>query len=144
MGEDRWLRAGDRLCLAQTPWGAAGLAICYDLRVPELFRAYALQGAVLILLVAQWPAARQDHWRTLIRARAIENQLFVAAVNRTGTSKDEAFGGGSLVVDPWGAVVAEAGDQETLLSAEIDLERVAQVRRQMPVLQDRRPEVYET
>ncbi len=144
MGEDRWLKAGDRRCLAQTPWGPAGLAICYDLRFPELFRAYALQGAVLVLLVAEWPAARLDHWRTLVRARAIENQLFVAAVNRTGTSNGEDFGGGSLVVDPWGEVVGEAGHDEVLLPVEIDLGRVDQVRRRMPVLEDRRPEVYET
>ncbi len=84
MDEDQWLGAGTRATLAKLPWGTAGLSICYDLRFPELFRGYALAGVRLILLPAEWPHPRLEHWRTLLRARAIENQCFVAACNRVG------------------------------------------------------------
>lgn len=142
MEEDRWLAAGDRLALVEAGWGLTGLAICYDLRFPEMFRRYALDGARLILLPAEWPARRIAHWQTLLRARAIENQVFVAAVNRVGESRGENFGGLSAVLDPWGDPVVEGGNREALLTAEIDLEQVDEVRRRIPVFEDRRPDVY--
>ena len=86
----------------ELPWGCAGLAICYDLRFPELFRRYALEGARLLILPAAWPHPRRMHWRTLLRSRAIENQWFVAACNRVGTTEDVSFFGASAVIDPWG------------------------------------------
>ena len=144
MDEEKWLAPGERLELVEAAWGPTGLAICYDLRFPELFRAYALRGARLLLLPAEWPSRRAAHWRTLLRARAIENQMFVAACNRVGESKGEHFGGGSALIDPWGEAVLEAGDRPALLTAEIDLSQVDEVRRRIPVFEDRRPDVYET
>ena len=148
MDEPRWLTAGSKLVLTEMVFPGRthpvriGLAICYDLRFPEIFRAYALQGAELILLPAEWPAVRQSHWHTLLQARAIENQFFIAAVNRTGTSKGEAFGGKSLIVDPWGNVIAHGGETEQLVSTTINLEAVASVRQAIPIFADRRPEIY--
>lgn len=142
MDEHRYLTAGERPVLAETPWGKAGLAICYDLRFPELFRLYALAGARLILLVAEWPYPRLVHWQTLLRARAIENQLYVVACNRVGSSGETRFFGHSCVIGPDGAILAEGGTEEELLTVELDLERVGQVRAAMPVFGDRRPEVY--
>lgn len=142
MEEDRYLAPGQDTVLLDLPWGSAGLAICYDLRFPELFRRYALNGAQLMLIPAEWPCARQEHWRTLLRARAIENQCFVAACNRVGTSKGTAFCGHSAVVDPWGEVRVEGGGQEELLTATIDLDDCHAARRHIPVFDDRRPELY--
>ena len=142
MGEHTWLQPGGELSLAQPAWGSTGLAVCYDLRFPEMFRRYALQGARLILLPAQWPAARAEHWRVLLRARAIDNQVFIAGVNRVGASAGETFGGASAVIDPTGAVLVEGGDSPGLLTAEVDLSACEQARAQIPILSDRRPELY--
>jgi predicted amidohydrolase len=142
MDEDKWLAPGEKLELVETEWGMTGLGICYDLRFPELFRKYALGGARLMLLPAEWPSRRAYHWQTLLRARAIENQMFVAGCNRVGESRGEHFGGGSAVIDPWGEAVVEGGGAETLLTAEIDLGMVDEVRQRIPVFKDRRPDVY--
>ncbi|MFQ5407492.1 MAG: carbon-nitrogen family hydrolase [Anaerolineales bacterium] len=142
MQEDQWLAAGDETALIETPWGQTGLAICYDLRFAELFRLYALGGAELALLPAEWPEVRVAHWRTLVRARAIENQMFVAAVNRVGASQGETFGGRSALVDPWGNILVEGGAGPELLTAEIDLGMVAHVRNKIPVFADRRHDIY--
>ncbi len=143
LDEPRWLAAGDALTVAQTGWGPTGLGICYDLRFPEMWRRYALAGARLFLLPAEWPSRRITHWQTLLRARAIENQVFVAACNRVGESKGETFGGRSAVIDPWGEPVVEAdGEAEALITAEIDLLKVAEIRASIPVFQDRRPDLY--
>lgn len=143
MGEDQYLTAGNRLTRADAEWGRAGLAICYDLRFPELFRRHALAGATAVLLPAEWPHPRLAHWQTLLRGRAIENQMFMIACNRVGTSQGTTFCGHSCIIDPWGEVVVEAGEEEVLLVAEIDLERVTAVRSQIPIFRDRRPDVYE-
>jgi omega-amidase len=142
MGEDQWLRAGDSFTLLAGEWGPVGLSICYDLRFPEVARHYALQGARLWLLPAQWPVRRIRHWQTLLRARAIENQMFVAGVNGVGPSGSETFGGLSAVIEPWGEPVAEAGGSEVLLTVEIDLDQADEARRRFPVLKDRRADVY--
>ena len=142
MGEDRWLEAGNRPGLFDLPWGKTGLAICYDLRFPELFRAYALAGASLILLPSEWPHPRLAHWRTLIRARAIENQCHFVAVNRVGRDRDNAFCGHSAIIDPNGETVVEADESEALLTASIDLALADEVRTRIPVLADRRPACY--
>lgn len=142
MHEGQYLAAGAEPVCFDAAWGCSGLAICYDLRFPELLRSYAMQGATLILLPAEWPSARIAHWRTLVQARAIENQCFVVAVNRVGSDAATAFGGHSLVVDPWGEVLVEGDDQPQLLFARLDLDLVADVRRRMSVLTDRRPECY--
>lgn len=144
MDEHRYLRAGDAMPLFDLPWGRTALAICYDLRFPELCRYYALEGAVLTIIPAQWPISRVEHWRTLLRARAIENQMIVAACNRVGQDGDDdpPFGGHSAICDAWGRVVIEGGDEETLLTGEVDLATVTQARSFIPVFQDRRSDLY--
>ena len=143
MQEHRYLVPGDRAVLFPTPWGPVGIPICYDLRFPELLRAMALAGAVLFLIPAQWPSVRLEAWLTLARARAIENELFVAACNRVG-EEEVSFPGRSCIIDPLGRVLAEGDDGEQLLVAEIDLHQVQTARRYLPVYDDRRPEVYHT
>jgi omega-amidase len=142
MQEHRYLVPGDRAVLFPTLWGPVGIPICYDLRFPELFRAMALAVAKLFLVPAQWPAARLEAWLTLARARAIENELFVAACNRVGLEEEVVFPGRSCVVGPLGQVLAEGDDQEQLLVAQLDFHEVEAARRYLPVYDDRRPEAY--
>ncbi len=113
-------------------------AICYDLRFPELFRFAVKQGAELIALGANWPSARQSHWRTLLIARAIENQAFVLGVNRTGSDPHLHYAGGSIAIGPKGDILAEADDQECVLTCEIDPEKVRAWRKEFPALKDAR------
>jgi omega-amidase len=143
MNEDQYLGAGDEAPILATSWGEWALAICYDLRFPELFRRYALEGARVIVLPSEWPVQRIDHWRTLLRARAIENQCFIVACNRVGSDRANTFGGYSAVIDPWGAVVVEGDGNEALLHATLNLDLVDEVRSRIPVWNDRRPELYE-
>lgn len=142
MAEEKYLTAGDKPALVDLPFGRAGLAICYDLRFPELFRGYALAGAEMVFMPAEWPKPRLSHWQTMVRARAIEDQLFMVAVNRVGHDTANEFFGHSMVVDPWGEILAEGGEGEELITVEVDPLKVQEVRRKIPVLQDRRPEIY--
>jgi len=146
--EDRSISAGSTLCIADTPWGPTGLSVCYDLRFPELFRSCALRGAVLQICSAAFPHPRREHWRVLTRARAIENQFFMLAVNRVGSEHmgpqgNVSFCGASAVIDPWGTALIEADEQESLLTARIDISQCETARSAIPVLHDRRPETYE-
>ncbi|MBB3110444.1 putative amidohydrolase [Paenibacillus phyllosphaerae] len=142
MDEEKYLAAGDRLGKLTAGGADAGMMICYDIRFPELARALALSGAKLLFVPAQWPNPRLHHWRTLLLARAIENQMFVIACNRCGTSGTTSFFGHSMIIDPWGEIIAEAGDEETIVRASIDLNLVDQVRSKIPVFEDRRPNLY--
>ncbi|WP_141501448.1 carbon-nitrogen family hydrolase [Paenibacillus luteus] len=143
MDEEKYLEAGDKLGKLEIEGAGAGMMICYDIRFPELARKLALEGAKLLFVPAEWPHPRLHHWRTLLTARAIENQMFVIACNRMGTSGDTQFFGHSLVIDPWGETIAEAGEEETILYATIDLSLVDEVRTRIPVFEDRRPSIYE-
>lgn len=142
MAENQHLAPGEALAHVETPWGRAGLAVCYDLRFPEMFRTYALNGVEMVFLPAQWPHPRLAHWRTLLRARAIENQLFMVGVNSVGRDQMSKFCGHSALIDPWGNAVVEAGETELLLTAAIDTELAAEVRQRITVFNDRRPELY--
>lgn len=146
MGEDRYLNPGQSVLNMDLPWGKTGLAICYDLRFPEMFRRYGVEGARLVIIPAAWPAARLAHWRALLIARAIENQYFVLACNCVGEATtaegQTVFAGHSMIVDPWGEIVIEGGSSPALLTTEIELDLVEQTRELIPVFQDRRPEVY--
>lgn len=142
MHEDNYLAAGTALSVFDAPWGRSALAICYDLRFPELFRTYALRGAQLIIIPAEWPLPRLEHWRTLLRARAIENQCFVIGVNRVGTDPQNTFAGHSLVVDPWGEILVEGGTEPELLYATLDLSLTETIRARIPVFADRRTDIY--
>jgi len=142
MGEDQYLVPGDHPTMCRTPWGLVGLAICYDLRFPELFRVMALSGAVMFLVPAQWPEKRLETWLILVRARAAENELFVAACNRVGHDGDTEFAGKSLVADPQGGILLSGNQQEGLLLAHTDMRQVGVVRRYLTVFEDRRPNAY--
>jgi predicted amidohydrolase len=120
-----------------------GLATCYDLRFPELFSAYAAAGVELMLIAAEWPEKRINHWNLLLQARAIENQCFVAAVNKVGESQGTRLGGSSAVVNPMGEYLIQGEEKEALLLASINLKEVDKIRRWMPVLQDRKPALYQ-
>ncbi|SMD06655.1 carbon-nitrogen family hydrolase [Sporomusa malonica] len=141
-GEERFFAPGTRLGLFALGDLNAGVGICYDLRFPELFRSLALQGAQVVFVPAEWPAARGGHWRTLIQARAIENHIYVCAVNCVGEHRGGPFYGHSLLVGPEGEVVAEGSDQEAIIYGEIDLARVSEARKNMPTFTDRRPDIY--
>ena len=143
MQEDVYLTPGAAPVLADLNWASAGCAVCYDLRFPELFRYYALSGANLFLLPAEWPQARVENWRTLIRARAIENQSFMLACNAVQQIGGERFGGFSAVIAPNGDILAEAdGSSETLLITELDFTFLADHRQQIPVFANRRADLF--
>ncbi len=141
--EDDYVRPGDALASAQVGAMRWGFTICYDLRFPEVSRRLTLDGAEVVNLCSAWPFPRVGHWRTLIRARAIENQVYFIAANRTGTDGEVTFCGSSCIIDPYGVVVASAAeDREEMIIGEIQRETVAGVREYMPVLEQRREELY--
>lgn len=142
MDEEKYLQAGDKLGRLEIDGVQAAMMICYDIRFPELARSLALQGAKVLFVPAQWPKPRLNHWRTLLIARAIENQMYVVACNRMGKSGDAEFFGHSIVIDPWGEIVAEAQEEDTILRGEIDLSIVEKVRATIPIFEDRRPQYY--
>jgi predicted amidohydrolase len=138
-GEPELMTAGTEVVVANTPIGRLGLATCYDLRFPELFRALRDRGAEVVLLPAAWPAARIEHWRVLARARAIEDQVVVVAGNTGGDQEGKALGGHSAVIDAQGAVLAEAAHAAAaVLTVDIDVADVQTWRDRFPVDPDRR------
>ena len=142
MDEHKFLRPGAATCLVETPLGKVGVIICYDLRFPELARRLVLQGARVLVAPAQFPDPRAAHWRILNQARALENQVYVLAVNRVGNDKKNTFFGQSMAVDPWGEVVAAGGAEEEVVLVDLKPRLIDVVRRAMPCLKDRRPELY--
>ena len=138
-GEATELAAGSELVTIDLAGTRAGIATCYDLRFPELFRALLDRGAELFVLSSAWPDKRIRHWRLLARARAVESQGYVLACNAAGGHAGVRLGGISLVADPWGDILAEAGSEPETLVVEIDPSQVARTRKSFPVLADRRP-----
>lgn len=120
------------------PATKVGLATCYDVRFPELYRALLDSGVQAVLQVAAWPARRVEHWRTLLRARAIEDQIFVLACAAVGTQAGIELSGHSMVISPWGDILAEGGDGEEIIHVEFDPATVEPIRQNFPVLRDRR------
>jgi predicted amidohydrolase len=137
-GERTVIEAGDEFVVTQTPLGPTGLATCYDLRFPEMFRTLLDNGAHTFLVCSGWPTPRINHWQVLTQARAIENQAFMIACNGRGTAGGVTLGGNSIVVGPRGDVLAQAGADDEFIDAEIDVESVDQWRTVFPVLADRR------
>lgn len=137
-GEAALVTAGDAPTCYKTPFGTVGFSTCYDLRFPEIYRLLLDGGAELVAVPAGWPTPRLEHWRLLLRARAIENQVFVVGCNTAGSDGAVVYGGHSAVIDPWGAVLAEAGDGEEVLTVDVDLASVAKIREDFPILRDRR------
>lgn len=142
MNEDRYFDPGDSWLVAETSLGKIGVIICYDLRFPELSRRLALEGAKILVVPGEWPKPRQEHWRTLLRARAIENQFFVISANCCGMVGKLDFFGMSMIVDPKGEVLAEAGYEEGSIISVIDFEEMDAWRSQIPCFNDRKPELY--
>jgi predicted amidohydrolase len=138
-------QAGEEIVLSRTAGGEElGLSICYDLRFPELYRILAVLGARILAVPAAFTlATTRDHWETLLRARAIENQAFVIAANQVGRHPaGQESGGRSMIVDPWGVVLAQAGDGVGHIVAELDLERQREIRARLPSLANRRADAY--
>ncbi|MGW2636364.1 carbon-nitrogen family hydrolase [Streptomyces sp. NPDC001348] len=136
-GEAVLMGAGRDLVTVPLPGTTLGVATCYDLRFPELFRALVDVGAETLVIPAGWPERRRAHWTLLARARAVENQAFVLACGTAGTHAGVPQAGHSIVVDPWGEVLAEAGAGEEVLTVEFDPVKVATTREQFPALKDR-------
>lgn len=137
-GERTVMTGGDELVVVETPLGTTGLATCYDLRFPELFRALTAAGATAFLVSSGWPLSRIEHWDVLTRARAIEDQAWVIACNEVGTqgADNVVLGGHSVVIDPRGVVIAQAGETEEILYAEIDPDEPGRWREAFPALAD--------
>ncbi|MFC4768592.1 carbon-nitrogen family hydrolase [Effusibacillus consociatus] len=142
MEEEQYLHAGTAEGQIQIEGVPCATIICYDLRFPELTRKLALAGAKILFVPAEWPHPRLHHWRTLQVARAIENQMFVVSCNRVGRAGDTEFFGHSMVVDPWGEVLFEAGEEEGIFHVKIDLDLVDSVRKRIPIFEDRRTDMY--
>lgn len=140
---------GHRPCIAETDLGRLGVLICYDLRFPELARYYFRMGADVLVVPGQWPEARAQHWRTLLRARAIENEMFVIGCNRTGQEPSQkngeamSFPGDGRIVDPTGEVLASGSGEAGAIVATIELRKIRTMRRILPLQRDQRPSVYQ-
>ncbi len=135
---------GQEIGLFETKFGKVGIAICYDLRFPELFRLMAKAGAKVIFVPASWGAPRALQWKTLLRARAAENQIFMVGVNRVGYSEatGETYSGDSAVYDPFGFELVHGEEVEQVLIADLDLKAIERVRSRLPLWQDRRTDKY--
>jgi omega-amidase len=142
MNEEKYLQPGEQMGSFSLDGIPCAGVICYDIRFPEWIRKHVVAGAQVLFVVAEWPMPRLAHWRHLLITRAIENQCYVIACNRVGSDPDNTFAGHSLIIDPWGEIVAEASPEEETLLAEIDLAQVSQIRKRIPIFSDRRPELY--
>lgn len=135
---------GNAIVTAETDWLRVGMAICYDIRFGEMFRLMALEGARLFVVPANFTInTGKDHWETLLRARAIENECYVVAPDQMGKKPRFTAYGNSMIIDPWGTVIARSSDKPGFILAEIDLEYITKVRQSTFTLDNRRPDVYE-
>jgi predicted amidohydrolase len=144
--ESKKVAPGGNLDVYGTNFARIGLSVCSDLRFPEVYREMALKGAEILVCASAFLSPRIDHWEFFLRARAAENQTFVVASGQYGVEPKSglAFVGRSMIVDPWGVIVATASDTEDCVTAFIDLDFVQEVRQRYPLLSQRRPELYRT
>ena len=145
LNEPEYLESGDKSAeVFEINGETCGLVICYDLRFPELFRDLSLSGAKIIFVVAEWPIERTEHWITLLKARAIENQCYIVASNTIGTQTNGTeFAGRSMIINPFGEILAQADkDTEETVTAELDLDYIDQVRSDIPIFESRRKDLY--
>ncbi len=126
----------------QTIFGKVGIIICYDLRFPELARKVALDGAQILFVPAEWPSPRGAQWRLLLKARAIENQMFIVASNCVGSDEKNTYFGHSVVLNPLGEAIVEGGDAEMILTCEVDMSLIDKTRSFIPCFEDRRSDLY--
>ena len=142
MDEDKYLAQGEASLLFEMGGMRCASVICYDIRFCELIRKLAVEGAEALFVSAEWPLPRREHWVTLLRARAIENQMYVVACNRCGTTGEEVFAGNSMIIAPDGTVLAHADTEEDIICADFDPEIVRQTRDKIQVFNDRVPQLY--
>lgn len=146
LNEPKFFTAGGKVVVSEVttetgPLGL-GLSVCYDLRFPEMYRTLTRSGAQVVTVPAQWPESRLHAWRTLNQARAIENQIYICAVNGVGTYKDNVFGGHSMFISPVGDIIVEGGQEEEILYADFCPKTLASIRSQMAIWEDLRLDVY--
>lgn len=141
--EHDYFAYGDHFSTFELDGVSCGLIICYDVRFPELTRSISLKEIDVMFVVSQWPTERITHLDTLTRARAIENQMFVVSTNSCGTAYTTKGAGGSTLFDPWGVRLAHAGEEEEIISAQLDLSIIKNIRDSINVFRDRKPELYQ-
>ena len=132
--ENQTYTAGNELTTFEWNSWIIGMSICYDLRFPEIYRGLTAKGANLMVNIANWPIDRIDHWITLLKARAIENQSYIVGVNRTGTDPNSIYNGRSMIIDPMGGIILDAGEKQGIFSSTIDIEKISSWRNSFPVL----------
>ena len=137
LAEDKFFYPGDQWGIGEINEIPVGMMLCYDLRFPAFCRNMVLRGAKVVFVSAQWPKARLEHWRILLSARAIENQIFIVAVNRVGEDESGIYMGHSMVIDPFGKLLAVGNETEAILSAELDMAKVEEARTMIPALSQR-------
>lgn len=142
--ENDFFHPGSDLAMFSCGSLCCGVAICYDLRFPDLFRIYAQKGVHVVFVPAAWPENRNHLWELFIRARAAENQMYIVGVNTTGKTPVDQYSGGSLTADPWGTIIQKAGDAEQLLFSDIDLRIIEDIRTSFPIARDRKEAVYQS
>jgi predicted amidohydrolase len=140
--ENRFIEPGNELSIFKTELGLFGIMICFDIRFPEVARSLTLLGGQIIFCPAEFPTERSSVWATLLRARAIENQVFVIGCNRVGSDGKHLFGGRSAIIDPTGKTLAQAEDTAQLIDSELDLSQIKKARSELPQLKSRRKTVY--
>lgn len=141
-GEHEHFKGGDKVVNFEFDGLKCSAVICYDLRFPEIFRTATLQGVDLFFIPAEWPLIRKSHWVTLVTARAIENQMYVCAVNACGYAGETKYGGNSLLINPWGEEICHLGTEEEIQTAEVDLSIIKDIRQSINIFRDRKPEYY--
>lgn len=142
MNEDKVFQKGDKIVTFELDGVKCGIIICYDLRFVELPRKLALMGIKILFVVAQWPKERITQWEILNRARAIENQIYLVAVNGCGKYKDIRYGGNSLIINPIGEILSKAKSKQEIISCDIDISEIDLVRNKLNVFSDRREDIY--
>ncbi|MCF8039305.1 MAG: carbon-nitrogen family hydrolase [Desulfohalobiaceae bacterium] len=135
--ETQLLTPGQEVSVVKTPLGTFGMSTCFDLRFPELFRRMVDLGTEIFLVCSAWPYPRLEHWLIFNRARAIENQCLLVSANSVGPNRGATLAGHSMIVDPWGTVMAAGGDEEVIIKTEFDLDRVHEARNRFPGLSGR-------
>ena len=140
--EKNFFKQGENVDVYKLDGITCGTAICYDLRFPEYFRYLALKGAKIIFVPAEWPKLREDVWKLLLKARAVENQIFICAVNCAGSFKGEKFAGNSMIISPTGEVLVQADAEEQVASFEIDLDEITKLQNKIDVLADSRMHLF--
>jgi len=135
--ETQILTPGDAVTVVDTPLGRIGMATCYDLRFPELFRSMSDKGVEIFLVCSAWPYPRLGAWQMLNQVRALENQCFLISANSVEMNRGARFVGHSMVVDPWGTVIAGGGDKEVIIKSELDMDEIHRARKEFPVLDNR-------